>query len=165
MGKTKKTCIVIHHSAGSSRARATDIKKTVRERLGTWAYAKIIERSGAVYDDAPEDEANVAHAVGFNRKGIGVCLIGFFDPPEVIQKTAPYMGDYPGDVLHENHPQWRSLVQVCAVLCRRHGIKPQNIIGHVDTFVLRGVSVQKSCPGQRIHEMLPLLREAVARYV
>lgn len=150
-----KKYIIIHHSAGPRTQTAAAIKHFIRtgrpDLGGKLAYAKIIEKSGAVVDDALGVARDVAHATGFNASGIGVCVIGWFDPGH--------------DMIDTNDPQWHALVQTCAVLCKRYKILPSNIIGHQDTFKMRGVKVGKSCPGQILQDLLPMLREKVKTYL
>lgn len=114
----QKDYIVIHHSAGPRSQTAEDIKAFVLRRKdlgGKKANAKIIEADRSVHDFAGENDIDVAHAVAFNRRGIGVCLIGWFDPGH--------------DEIDRMDLQFRALVQTCAVLCKRHRISPENIIG------------------------------------
>jgi N-acetyl-anhydromuramyl-L-alanine amidase AmpD len=70
-----------------------------------------------------------AHAIGFNDCSIGVCLVGNFDkePPE------------------EN--RLFLLGSVCRDFQRMFGIAKDHVIGHRDTFTIRCVPVEKSCPG------------------
>lgn len=71
-----------------------------------------------------------AHAVGFNAKSIGVCLVGNFDltPPtdEMMFLAA----------------------SVCRELQRRFRIHRDQVIGHRETYTLLGEAPQKSCPGK-----------------
>lgn len=149
-----KEYLVVHHSAGPRSQTAEDIKAFILQRkdlAGRKAYAKLIEQDGSVYDFAGETDTDVAHATGFNTKGIGVCVIGFFDAGR--------------DLVDLDHPQFKALVQTLVVLCRRHNIPPVKIIGHCDTFKLRGVRVQKSCPGSLFHPLIPEIRSRVAAYL
>ena len=153
-----KKWLVIHHSAGPRTQTTAEISAFLRrpKHLGgrgfSWgAYAKLIEQDGSVHDDASETETRVAGAVGYNRSGIHVCVIGWFDPGH--------------DRIGPDHPQFAALVQTCAVLCRRHKIPARNIIGHRDTFIRRFLRPGKSCPGQYLYALLPDLRQAVARYL
>ena len=70
-----------------------------------------------------------AHAVGFNLKGIGVCLVGNFD--RVPPCTA----------------QWETAKNLCRDL-KKHFSTGLKIVGHRETFTMRGVPVQKTCPGK-----------------
>lgn len=169
-----KEWIVVHHSAGPRSQKAGEISAFLRRPKSEGgrgfkhgAYAKIIEEDGSVHDDAPETETRVAHAVGFNTKGIGVCLTGFFDPPELIRQTAPYMGDYPGDQASMDHPQIKALIQTLVVLCLRHRIPASHIISHHDTFRMPGGDKHntKSCCGNRLRALLPQIRQKVASYL
>ena len=70
-----------------------------------------------------------AHTIGFNDCSIGICLVGNFDstPPE-------------DDKLF-------LLGSVCRDFQHLFGIAKDHVVGHRETFVLRGVPVEKSCPG------------------
>lgn len=71
-----------------------------------------------------------AHAVGFNAKSIGICLIGNFDlaPPDVDQLFV--------------------IGSLCRQLQREFHIPKECVIGHRDTYVLLNEPVQKTCPGK-----------------
>ena len=70
-----------------------------------------------------------AHAVGFNHTHIGVCIVGNFD------KAAPE----------------KEVLDCAARLVRNimytFRLSHQAILGHRETFALRGVPVEKTCPG------------------
>jgi hypothetical protein len=70
-----------------------------------------------------------AHAVGFNDRSIGICLIGNFD-------TDPPSND-----------RLFILSSLCRDLQREFKIPRDQIIGHRETFVKLGKPVEKSCPG------------------
>lgn len=72
-----------------------------------------------------------AHAFDFNAKSIGICLVGNYDM------------DPPSD------DRLETLSLFCRDLQREFKIPKENVIGHRDTFILRGVPVEKSCPGER----------------
>lgn len=152
-----KTHIVIHHSAGPRHQTTAEIVTFLRRAkvLGGrgfthGGYMKIIEQDGSVHDDALETETRVAGAVGYNRSGIHVCVVGWFDPGH--------------DMIDPNHPQFLALIQTCAVLCQRHKIPAKNILGHRDTFIRRFLRPTKTCPGKHLYALLSLLRAAVAQY-
>lgn len=76
-----------------------------------------------------------AHATGkdpydFNKISVGICLIGNYD----------------------NDPPSEDRLKLVASLCRQlqleYGIPRDQVIGHRETFVKRGVPVEKSCPGR-----------------
>ena len=70
-----------------------------------------------------------AHAVGFNDCSVGVCLVGNFDasPPDEARLFL--------------------LASVCRDLQRMFRISRDHVVGHRETFTIRGVPVEKSCPG------------------
>lgn len=70
--------------------------------------------TGRLMDADPWIEADEvgAHAYGFNRDSIGICL---------IHKN----GKYP-------YKMMSSLIRLCACLCRMFNLKPENIVGHYE---------------------------------
>lgn len=142
--------IVIHCSA-SDRHKTTPKQIDGWHRQRGWSeigYHRVITGDGKVHQGRA-DEAIGAHAAGFNTHSLGICLTGNFDH----------------DTLREDDPQFEALVQVCAVLCKRHGIPPGAIIGHRDTYKLLRRPVAKSCPGNTAYALLPRLRERVRGYL
>lgn len=142
--------LVVHCSA-------SDRHKTTVEDIERWheargfdgiGYHRIILGDGTVRQGRHDQKVG-AHAQGFNSHSLGICLTGNFDK----------------DVLQEEDAQFRALVQVCAVLCKRHGIPPERIIGHRDTYKLLRKKVAKSCPGNTAYALMPRLRELVTSYL
>lgn len=74
-----------------------------------------------------------AHAVGFNAKSIGICMVGNYD------------NDPPSD------DRLFALASLCRDLQREFSIPRNNVVGHRETFVMRGVPVEKSCPGEKFN--------------
>jgi hypothetical protein len=79
-----------------------------------------------------------AHTIDFNTKGYGICLIGNFDK----------------DDIHED--QWRAALQIVRGLMVKDLIPMERVIGHWETFILRGIAASqkdaqaiKSCPGRK----------------
>jgi hypothetical protein len=70
-----------------------------------------------------------AHAIGFNDCSIGVCLVGNFDnvPPDEGRLFL--------------------LGSMCRDFQRMFGIARDHVVGHRETFTIRCVPVEKSCPG------------------
>ncbi|MGF1905290.1 N-acetylmuramoyl-L-alanine amidase [Aliivibrio salmonicida] len=97
------------------------------------AYAYYIDQSGEVHlgrdldgDGDVEDEIG-AHARGFNRNSIGICLEG---------------RDSFNDV------QFDSLRELITDIASRHGIKEKDIVGHCD------LDPKKTCPGFNVQQKL-----------
>ena len=72
-----------------------------------------------------------AHARGFNKNSVGICIVGNYDMDPPSEDRLFCLGS------------------VCRDLQREFGIRKENVIGHRDTFILRGVPVEKSCPGKQ----------------
>jgi N-acetyl-anhydromuramyl-L-alanine amidase AmpD len=78
-----------------------------------------------------------AHCTGQNVVAIGIeneGLYGDIDPPPLL---------------------WDRLRQTCAYICARYRINPTEIVGHRDFK-------NTACPGDRLHGLLPILRDEVA---
>jgi N-acetylmuramoyl-L-alanine amidase len=76
-------------------------------------------------------EKDGAHALGFNRNGIGICLVGNYD----IEAPSP-----------ERLAILRKLV---LGLMNTYRIPADNVIGHRETYIARGVKAEKTCPGSQ----------------
>lgn len=139
----KKNTIIIH---------CTDTPHTMnvtRETLHKWhviengwsaiGYAYFINQKGEIIkcrdldgDGDVENEVG-AHARGFNRGSIGICLEG-------------------RDTFNQN--QFDSLRYLITDIVSRHGIKQENIIGHYQ------VDSGKTCPNFDVPELLRSWGEA-----
>jgi hypothetical protein len=77
-----------------------------------------------------------AQAVGFNTNGFGICVVGDYDK-EPMSKD-----------------KWDSLVQLCQFIRKiwyeKTGVNLK-VIGHRETFTMRGKPVEKSCPGNMVN--------------
>lgn len=73
--------------------------------------------------------ASGAHCVGFNDSHIGVCVVGNFD------------------VEVPSLEKWSLALRFVSVLLEIYNFKKERVIGHRESFTIRGVPVQKSCPG------------------
>lgn len=128
--------IVIHHSFTRDEAttRNWDAIRKYHKEINGWAdigYHFGLERdlSGIAVLEGRPLSMDGAHAIGFNRNGIGICVVGNYDidPPSADRL----------EVL-------RGLVTKLMV---QFNIPVDNVIGHRETYLLRGVKVEKSCPG------------------
>ena len=72
-----------------------------------------------------------AHAIGFNDKSIGICLIGNYDL------------DSPSE------DRLFTVASLCRQMQLEFGIPRDQVLGHRETFVKRGVPVEKTCPGSQ----------------
>lgn len=70
-----------------------------------------------------------AHALGFNDKSIGICIVGNYDK-EPPTETKIFKG-----------------ASLCRNLMREFNIPVDQVIGHRETFAKLNKSVQKTCPG------------------
>jgi hypothetical protein len=71
-----------------------------------------------------------SHALGFNAKSIGICLVGNYN------LQAP------------DEEQLSTLARTCREYQDKFNIPRHNVVGHRETYVLLGQAVQKSCPGR-----------------
>ena len=72
-----------------------------------------------------------AHAVGFNHTHIGVCIVGDFD-------KAPPAEDV-----------WESAVKLVRNVMYVFKLSHTCVLGHRETFSIRNVPVEKTCPGSK----------------
>jgi N-acetylmuramoyl-L-alanine amidase len=76
-----------------------------------------------------------AHALGFNHKSLGICIVGNFDK-----------GPLPWD-------KAEVLVHLIQRLMKKYNIPKENVLGHRETYILRNKPMEKSCPGRQISMM------------
>lgn len=159
MGELKVKKIVIHHSAtpGGDVIFIRHEHQVVRgwrgpgyhkiipngRTFGSWPAGEDGEiQKGRPLDDDSIFEANEvgAHALGFNRETVGICLIGNFMSMQPTQA------------------QIRSLIEVCCDLCEQFDLEPNAIVGHCDVN-------NTDCPGKYLYSLLPLVRESGKIYL
>jgi len=133
----KPEFIIIHHSLtedgktvswGAIRDYHVNVQKWVDV-----GYHYGIEMVGKQYEifKGRMDDVQGAHCQGFNDESIGICRVGNFDiikPDDAGQKL---------------------LMKLCRSLMNIYGIKRDHVLGHWETYHLRGLSIQKSCPGNK----------------
>jgi len=127
--------IVLHHSL-TNDGQVVDWQAIRRYHKGRgWrdiGYNYGVELVGSEYEilRGRMDNEVGAHALGFNERSLGVCLPGNFDlqPPTAAQ-------------LEPTRRLTRSLMLI-------YNIPVAKVIGHRETYALRGVPVEKTCPGK-----------------
>lgn len=135
------TYIVIHHSlTEDSQTVSWNAIRDYHINVCKWAdigYHYGIELVGNQYDifKGRVDDEEGAHCIGFNSKSIGICVVGNFD------------------LLHPCVAQLELLRKLVRSLMRIYGIRVENVLGHRETYQLRGVPVEKSCPGNEFSMM------------
>ena len=135
-GGFKPTWIIIHHSfTNDGVVKDWEAIKRFHMEVRGWkdiGYHMGIEKVADKYEvlSGRAIGEGGAHALGFNAKSIGICLVGNFDdaPP-------------PDDQLF-------LATSVCRELQRRFKIFRDQVIGHRETYPILGEQVQKSCPGK-----------------
>lgn len=127
--------LIIHHSLTldgitvSWQAIKTYHTKTMGYRDVAYHYGiELVGNEYAIFKGRMDNESG-AHCIGFNDNSIGICLVGNFDhvPPPPAQVAL--------------------LRRLCRSLMDIYGIKIENVLGHRETYPLRGVPVEKTCPG------------------
>lgn len=131
----KPSWIVIHHSLTEDSAtknwdaiRKYHIEVKHWNDIGYNLGMENVNGTITLLEGRPIGEVG-AHAIGFNAKSIGICLIGNYD------------NDPPSE------DRLSRLASVCRDLQREFGIPRDQVIGHRETYVKLGEPVQKSCPG------------------
>lgn len=131
----KPDFIIIHHSlTEDSQTVSWSAIRDYHMLICGWhdiGYHYGIEKIGTRYEvlKGRMDTESGAHCLGFNKKSIGICLIGNFD-------TTP-----------PNEAQLKLLKKLVNSLQEIYGIPTLNVIGHWESYELRKVPVEKSCPG------------------
>lgn len=128
--------IVIHHSWSPDRPVERDWDAITKYHIEVNGWSKngyhfgldYVNKLPRVMIGRPVTESG-AHALGFNDRSIGICVIGNYD------LVTP-----PAD-------KWHMLVRLCSTLIFIHHIPIDNIIGHRDTYDMRNVPREKTCPG------------------
>ena len=145
----KVSDIAVHHAASSDAARMEDIKRYHVEVLG-WrdvGYHYLIELDGTLRVGRPANQVG-AHVGQYNSNFfkrtyiLGVCILG---------NT-------------HNRPmtaaQRRTLVQLLAILCKRHGLGIANVKMHRQ--IMPGLT---ECPGRYTVADFPAICNEVAAYL
>lgn len=130
--------VIIHHSL--TKDGQTVSWGAIREyhiNINGWrdiGYHYGLELVGGRYEifKGRMDNEQGAHCFGFNDY-LGICLIGNFNiaPPPAEQAA--------------------QAVKLCRSLMDIYGFKIDNFIGHWETFDLRNMAIQKSCPGTKFN--------------
>lgn len=144
--------LVVHHTAGNKNADISD-ERTMHLNQGfkEIAYNCFIKNDGTVQagrnPNNPNYDQNGANH-GLNSKSISVSLAGNFEYDIPTKK------------------QIDNLIQVLAIWCKRYNLKETAIIGH---HQVKDISKDNGdatlCPGKNMIELLPMVREAVKKYL
>jgi len=131
----KVNSIVIHHSLTDDGAvKNWDAIKQYHMKTNKWddiGYHYGIEYIGeeATVMIGRPLETPGAHVKGFNRKSIGVCVVGNFD--------------------YTNPPvdKWDLCVDLVRLLCKTYNISYDAVLGHREAQIILGERYPKTCPG------------------
>jgi N-acetylmuramoyl-L-alanine amidase len=128
----KPTKIIIHHSAvddGKIGSSFDAVKKYHIEqmKMRTIAYHYFGEYINDIFSfrKGRKESEEGGHCRGMNNKSIGVCVHGNFD------KTVP------------NEDQLNALATLCADICKRYHLRPDDIEPH------HKYASYKTCPGSK----------------
>ncbi|MFH0752768.1 MAG: peptidoglycan recognition family protein [archaeon] len=133
LGKSEVRYIIVHHTQRTKDFPAYVKLRHVRVR--GWEHigyhfligrGRPFTREGKLYMGRPERYVG-AHALGYNHRSIGVCLIGDLDKRKPTKR------------------QMDSLFSVLRDKMREYGVPVENVLGHRE---LPGVA--KSCPGKNL---------------
>lgn len=146
----RKTGAVLHHSATiDGRTFDTAAIRRYHVEHNDWSnigYHWIIEVVDGVpvitMGRYPDEDGAHCKDWGANKTHFGVCVVGNFD------STKP------------NEAVWKATVKFLKWLCREHGIKPMDVLGHweVQKFADVPEEKRKTCPG-RMFDMEDLRAE------
>jgi hypothetical protein len=152
--------IIVHHTASPNtgeitREHAFGLSRQIqRFHMKTNGWDDIgeqltISRGGYVM----EGRAGSLQAIARNGLVVGAQSLHHNRHTLGIENEGTYLkDDVPGRL-------WRSLVEVCAWLCRVHDLDPAAaIVGHRDYN-------STDCPGDALYQRLPRLRQEVARII
>jgi len=135
MAKNNPTKIIVHHTGGTDRNPLADTSHHTAQDIDRYhrslgwkglGYHWYIEKNGKVVQGRQESEEG-AHARGYNKKSIGVCLAGNFD------LTFP------------TGTQIASLRKLLREIMDRHNISADQIVPH-------RIHANKTCYGRRLHD-------------
>lgn len=131
--------IVIHHSKTKDNIILNDFNaiKKYHIEVNHWndiGYHFVIEKIDDIYvikTGRTLDKIG-AHALGFNGSYIGICCVGDYD---IIEPSIEMI-----DILKKH---------IAFLKTKFINIVDKNIIGHRDTYLLRNVPIEKTCPGKK----------------
>jgi len=139
-----KEYIIIHHSA-TFDGKTNDWKsiKNFHIQVRKWndiGYNYGIEKIDGHYilQEGRPLHMDGAHTIGYNQNSIGICIIGNYDT-ELPESTPMTM-----------------LKDMCQLFMKQYNIPKENILGHWETFIKRGLAQDKTeawtkyktCPGK-----------------
>ena len=120
--RARTDLVVLHHSASPASTTLDQIRRwhtdppPAGRGFSDIGYHLLIWSDGHVETGRPLHLVG-AHCRGVNNRSVGVCLVGCFD-------------NSPGDVHAPPSAQWSAALGVVADLCRRYGIRTDQVVGH-----------------------------------
>lgn len=143
----KPEYIIVHHSASEDNPKLKDWD-TIRAYHKSLGWADIgyhfgiefVNNSPGIRFGRPVYEIG-AHTIGFNQKSIGICVVGNYDDQKL-----------------EMHTKFL-LVELAAQLIYLFNLPFEHVLGHSETYAIRGLETGKSCPGKYID--MNELRQAI----
>lgn len=180
--------MTVHHTAGQNddpdpeaTVRAIYEYHAVDQGWGDIGYHMLIDEQGRVYEgrwsgdtstlcseggdgsdfahDANDDLVTAGHTGGYNSGNFGVALLGEFT-------------DHPRFGAEPKQAAVDALVGVLAEFASRHGLDPHAVVDYVnpvngDTKTVDMISGHRDwksteCPGERLYDDLPTIRDSVA---
>lgn len=121
----------------AGRTRALQSRHINKEEWGDAGYFSIIGGGGQILEGRSLRWVG-AHVKGHNPGNLGVCVLGHWD------HATP--ADYPRVI--------SALAALLSEWCLDFGIDPDCIVGHRDL-------AETVCPGQNLHDALPMIRKLV----
>jgi len=131
--------IIVHHTS-RKHMTAEECHEFHQKKRG-WSgigYNYFIEKSGEIIEGRGQHMG--AHAYGYNRTSIGICMTGDFD------------------IELPTNEQWTSLLWLSGYMMKLYNLQPDQVLGHRE---LDGV--KKTCPGRLIN--MDEVRQQVREYI
>jgi len=113
-------------------------------------YHIIIKKDGTI-EKGRGEEFRGKQATGFNWRSISICVIGRGRATFTGSMFSESAGGI-DDVC--TMAQKETLNSEIARLMSKYGVPINNVIGHHDTYPMRGKKIVKTCPGFSIHKHL-----------
>ena len=139
-------CLVLHHSAGGGTLEALAAKRFYHLCIEDAE----LDAGPRLLVSVPGDRASTYATGGYNSRAVAICVLGNFE----FRQPSPLLLPY--------------LVQVFAARLKHYQIHPDRIFTHGyvgKVLVAPNNRYVTACCGKNLAPLVPLLRQAVRRYL